>query len=50
MDFELLIIEIKKRPDIWDPRGPKHCNRNLMNKNWSELSEVPQLEGIYLKR
>ena len=29
MHFELLIIEVEKRPAIWDPRDPKHCHREL---------------------
>ena len=31
MDFELLIIEYEKRPAIWDPRDPKHCNRDFFD-------------------
>ena len=50
MDVELLIIEIEKRPAIWDPRGPTHCNRDLVNRYWYEVAEVPRLEGMSLKR
>ena len=35
MDFELLITESEQRPAIWDPRDPKHCNRDLIKKYWS---------------
>ena len=46
MDFELLITEIEQRPAIWDPRDPKHCNRDLIKKYWSEIAHVLQLEGM----
>ena len=32
MDIELLISEVEKRPAIWDPRDPKHCNRDRILK------------------
>jgi len=31
MDFELLIIKIKKRLAIWDPRKPEHLKGDLLN-------------------
>ena len=49
MDFELLITEIEQRPAIWDPRDPKHCNRDLIKKYWSEIAQVLQLEGMLVE-
>ena len=50
MDFELLIIEIGKKPAKWDPRDPKHCNKDFVTKCWSEIAEVLQLEGMSLEQ
>ena len=47
MDIELLISEVEKRPAIWDPRDPKHCNRGLIAIYWAEISENVQLQGMY---
>ena len=47
MAFELLFIEIEKRPAISDPRDPKHCN--LVYKYLSKFAEVLQLGDLSLK-
>ena len=49
MDFELFISEVEKRPAIWDPRDPKHCNRDFTAKCWAEVAEIMQSEGLYFK-
>ena len=45
MDFELFIIEIENRDAIWDPREPKHCNRDFAIKFWSKIADLLKLEG-----
>ena len=46
MDIELLISEVKKRPAIWDPRDPKHCNRGRLLKIHTFLS----MKGVIVSK
>ena len=47
MDLELLIAEVVKRPAVWNPRDPGHCNRDLMAKCWVDIAGIIQMQGIY---
>ena len=44
MDFERIITEVEKRPAIWGPRDPKHCNRDFVSKCWWEIGNELSLE------
>ena len=47
MDLEVLIAEVEKSPEAWNPRDPGHCNRDLMAKCWAEIAGIIQMQGIY---
>ncbi|GAB6028331.1 hypothetical protein CHUAL_002504 [Chamberlinius hualienensis] len=40
MDKRKLIIEVKKRPAIWDKKCLDHRNRPVMAEQWTEVSKV----------
>lgn len=40
MDVELLIIEIEKRPVLWDVSDKLYKDRNKKNDGWMEVATV----------
>lgn len=40
MDVELLIIEIEKRPVLWDVSDEQYKDKNKKNDRWMEVATV----------
>lgn len=46
VDSEQFILEIEKRPSIWDSSSDIYSNRQAKRKDWEELVDIFSDEGF----
>ena len=47
MDSDVLISLVFSKQPVWDKRDKRHCNRNVTDKCWQEISEAMNEDGKY---
>lgn len=47
MDSDVLISLVFSKQPVWDKRDKTHCNRNVTDKCWKEISEAMNEDGKY---